>query len=396
MKKFYSLLAVISILILFQSCENRNQNKLKKSYFAKADTTLSIIYNFYGVNSSPLLKETYPVDSDLNVTYLGSAASQASENRCAYLWPYSGLFSAVNVLQETTKKGKYKSLLTDTVLVGLEEYYDDTRLPFGYASYIDSISDRFYDDNIWLGIDFTDAYLSQGNPLYLQKAELLWNFVWSGYDTKLGGGIYWHEQGKNGKNTCSNAPAAVFALKLYLSTKKDSYLQLGTQLYQWTQQTLQDPSDKLYFDNKNLDGKVDTTKYSYNSGQMIQAASLLYKITKEEKYLLQAKEVAESSFLYFFDPFITEIDDFMMVKNNNVWFTAVLLRGFLELYSITQDDGYIIHFEKGLDYAWDHARDSDGLFSTDWSGKEKNVKKWLLTQAAMVEMYARIANFLKQ
>ena len=31
-----------------------------------------------------------------------------------------------------------------------------------------------------------------------------------------------------------------------------------------------DPSDFVYWDNKNLQGKVDPAKYTYNSGQMIQ------------------------------------------------------------------------------------------------------------------------------
>ena len=33
-----------------------------------------------------------------------------------------------------------------------------------------------------------------------------------------------------------------------------------------------------------------------------------------------------------------------------------------------------------------YARDDKGLFNTDLSGKSKDDKKWLLTQAAMIEM----------
>jgi len=38
-----------------------------------------------------------------------------------------------------------------------------------------------------------------------------------------------------------------------------------------------------------------------------------------------------------------------------------------------------------------YARDDKGLFNTDLCGKSKDDKKWLLTQAAMIEMYARLA-----
>ena len=66
-----------------------------------------------------------------------------------------------------------------------------------------------------------------------------------------------------------------------------------------------------------------------------------------------------------------------------------MLRGFIELYHLDNNKTYIDAFDKNLDYAWTHTRDNNGLFNTDWSGEKKDDKKWLLTQAAMVEMYAR-------
>lgn len=42
---------------------------------------------------------------------------------------------------------------------------------------------------------------------------------------------------------------------------------------------LQDSTDYLYFDNIFLDGKIDRSKYAYNSGQMMQSATLLYQFT---------------------------------------------------------------------------------------------------------------------
>ena len=112
-------------------------------------------------------------------------------------------------------KQKYKKLLENKVLPGLEEYFDTRREPFAYSSYISNqpLSDRFYDDNVWLGIDFTDSYRMTKKQAYLEKAELIWEFILSGKDEVLGGGIYWCEQKKRVKNTCSNAPGAVFALK---------------------------------------------------------------------------------------------------------------------------------------------------------------------------------------
>lgn len=83
-----------------------------------------------------------------------------------------------------------------------------------------------------------------------------------------------------------------------------------------------------------------------------------------------------------------------MVGKGNVWFTAVMMRGFDELYKTDGDPKYMDDFVRNLDYAWNNARDTScGLFHEDWSGKEKDAKKWLLTQAAMVEMQAIAASY---
>ena len=80
-----------------------------------------------------------------------------------------------------------------------------------------------------------------------------------------------------------------------------------------------------------------------------------------------------------------------MLNKGNVWFTAVMLRGYIELYQIDQNKTYLDAFQKNLDRAWIYMRDAEnGLFNKDWSGKEKEDSKWLLTQFAMVEMYARM------
>lgn len=111
---------------------------------------------------------------------------------------------------------------------------------------------------------------------------MVWRFIESGTDDKLGYGIYWCEQKKNGKNTCSNAPGSVYASKLFLATGDSSYLQAGIRLFEWTKENLQDPADGLYFDNKSLNGEIGRAKFAYNSGQMMQSAALLYRITGEK------------------------------------------------------------------------------------------------------------------
>lgn len=393
MKSLHFLLGITCIASL-TGCVSSAQVE-PNSNLDRARQTLDSLYLNYSVDNSSLLRENYPFDEQHTVTYLASEEQANIPNQFSYLWPYSGTFSAVNALFEATHDKKYKKLLDSRVLPGLEEYFDTQRVPNAYSSYIRTApaSDRFYDDNVWLGIDFTDTYQMTQEQKYLDKAQLIWKFIESGTDSILGGGIYWCEQKKESKNTCSNAPGSVLALKLFKATNDSSYFEKGKKLYEWTQRNLQDSADYLYFDNIRLDGKIGKAKLAYNSGQMMQSAALLYQLTKNPIYLKDAQNIAKECFNYFFTDFTpaTNEEAFRMLKKGDIWFTAVMLRGFIELYQIDKDKTYINAFNKSLSYAWDNARDEKGLFNTDLSGKSKDERKWLLTQAAMVEMYARLA-----
>ena len=178
---------------------------------------------------------------------------------------------------------------------------------------------------------------------------------------------------------------------MHQATQDNAYLKEGKELYEWTKKNLEDPKDHLYFDNISLNKKIGRAKFAYNSGQMMQAAALLYQTTKQKSYLKDAQNIAEACHKHFFTHFISPDGQiFRLLKKGNIWFTAVMLRGFIELYQIDHNKTYLTDFQKSLDYAWHHARDERGLFQTDWSGTDKNEKKWLLTQAAFIEMYGRL------
>ncbi|MCS4228850.1 glycoside hydrolase family 76 protein [Sphingobacterium sp. BIGb0165] len=386
---------ITTTLLLTGLCYLTAQAQIKKGQFSgRAQKTLDVVYDKYGGAENKLLIEKYPFDENFKADYLNNNEQAGQQKKYAYLWPFSGSFSAVNALMELSKdKADHQKVLDQKVLVGLREYRDEQRTPVGYASYINSApaSDRFYDDNIWLGIDFTDSYIQTKKADYLKNAKEIWAFVKSGEDNKLGGGIYWCEQKKESKNACSNAPAAVFALKLFEATKEKNYLNEGRRLYEWTKTGLQDPDDKLYWDNIHLNGKVDKAKYSYNSGQMLQAAALLYKLTKEKEYLMDAQQLAEACLSYFFQT--RDGIDFPILKNSNVWFHAVMMRGYISLFEQDGNRKYMDIFAKNLDLAWHKMRDQDGLFDADWTLEKPKKSKWLLDQCAFVEMYGRLAKF---
>jgi rhamnogalacturonyl hydrolase YesR len=387
---------VLGVCLLVASSSLKGCNDGGESqYIEKSRLTLNRVFELYGAGYNHLFNETYPYQEGNKVTYLAGEDTLKGK-RVAYLWPTSGIFSGVNTLLRETGDSEYEDMLNNVIIPGLGNYFDEVRQPACYQSYIVQAgeSDRFYDDNVWLAIDFLEAYKLTENQTFLDRSETLWNFILSGWDNQLGGGIYWCEQKKASKNTCSNAPAAVLALKLYEVTQDDYYFDWATKIYNWTKDNLKDPEDHLYFDNVSLDGGIDRRKFTYNSGQMLQASVLFYKLTGDESYLKEAEAIAESAINHFTVNFPTpEGKDIRLFKGSDNWFNVIMFRGFEELYSVNNNLVYINIFKDNLDYLWNHARDEDGLFSKSWGEGDDGNPKWLLDQASMIEFYASISKY---
>ncbi len=367
----------------------------EKDDLTRAKSTLQAILRLYDAGHNNLLKEFYPEKPGNNVRYM-VAGDTIIAPRVAYLWPASGVFSAVNALLKTTSDKEFRQLLERKILPGLEQYCDTIRKPSCYQSYITLTgkSDRYYDDNVWLALDFCESYILTGKKEYLEKSINLWRFIISGWDDQLSGGIYWCEQKKESKNTCSNAPASVLAFKLFEATHDSTYFNWGLRIYDWTKINLQDSTDHLYFDNKNLSGRISRRKYTYNSGQMLQATAMIYKLTGNKTYLDEARHIAKSAIDYFTEEFTTpEGKKIKLFKNTGNWFNSILFRGYIELYYIDKDPQYLTLFRDNMNQIWNHVRSKDGLFSKDWKGEKEDQYKSVLDQASLVAMWATLADF---
>jgi uncharacterized protein YyaL (SSP411 family) len=155
---------------------------------------------------------------------------------------------------------------------------------------------------------------------------------------------------------------------------------------------LQDSTDFLYFDNKNLKGKIGRKKYTCNSGQMLQATAMIYKLTGNKEYLDEAQHIAKSAINYFTEEFVTnEGKRIKLFKNTGNWFNAILFRGYIELYRLDKNSQYVSIFSDNMDQLWNHVRDKNGLFSKDWKGQNDDEYKWVLDQASLVEIWATLS-----
>lgn len=377
------------IILFFGLGLNLFATNPESKYLERAEFLFQKVWNLYRVPELKLFSEYYPNSYKPNLTYFQDNTDKKARE-ASYLWPMSGVFSSVNILEEIDPV-KYRQF-QDSMVFAVELYYDSVRTPSGYQAYPIKLdkSDRYYDDNGLVGIDYVDAYESTRNMKYLLKAKEVFHFIKSGWSDDFGGGVSWLEGVRDQKPACSNGKATVLALKLYQATHEIEYLKEGLLFYNWMLSYLEDQNRHIIWNSfLTENAKIDSSLYTYNTGTMIQSSARLYSITGDEKYLLKAKQLAQGSMAYFQKRMtngVPYIDDLP-------WFIVVLFRGYQELYQIDHNSEYVDFIIKSADWAWENARDDAGLVYKDWTGRtdERILPKWLLDESCMIELYARIA-----
>ncbi|MFD1630829.1 glycoside hydrolase family 76 protein [Pseudopedobacter beijingensis] len=305
--------------------------------------------------------------------YYETTDSSKNENKHSWLWPLCAYLQATNEM-EVLFPG---SNAMKSAMKAVDKYWANTKPVPAYQDYVnkEKITTKYYDDNEWVAITYLDAYKRNAKKKYLKEAKKIYNFILFGLDSVTGGGIYWREKDMTTKNTCSNGPGILVALRLYQQNPKPEYLKTAIDVYNWTKSRLQSP-EGIYWDHIQIPSlKINKDTYTYNTGTMLQSAVILYNITKDAKYLEEAKLLAKAGKAHFF-------------KNkrlpNEYWFNAVMLRGYIELYKIDKNTEWIDFFKIDADEIWDKERNEQNLLGT-------RSEKRLIDQGAMIEIYALLA-----
>ena len=158
------------------------------------------------------------------------------------------------------------------------------------------LSNNFYDDMEWLSLSTLRAYSATNDATYLTAAHTLWTDIQTGENSNQGGGIAWRKNQLDYKNTPANAPAIIFAARLYMLEKNEADLATAKRLYTWLKKTLLDPSGIIWDGiNGDGDGKISKWKFTYNQGVFIGAALELYHATKDAAYLTDAVNTANAT-----------------------------------------------------------------------------------------------------
>jgi rhamnogalacturonyl hydrolase YesR len=261
-----------------------------------------------------------------------------------YVWLQSVMFSnlvAAARIEPATYGPRLQKYFT-----ALDAYWDqDVKIP-GYepAPTRGNGHDKYYDDNEWLVITFLEAYETNRDARYLKRADETLKFVLSGWDEERGGGIWWHEEHRDGtKNACANGPAAVCCLRLarLRAGDADALVKQAQKIVAWTIGALQ-AEDGLFDDRRVVaTGEVKRGKLTYNSALMLRALLGLYRATGKEEYLAQAQRIGKAADWF--------LDEKTGVYRDAVRYSHFMVEADLELYRTTKNEHLLKRAKTNVD-----------------------------------------------
>lgn len=276
----------------------------------------------------------------------------------AYMWGAGVQLSALTAAARVDR-AQYLNRLA-TYAAALDAYWAEHNGIAGYDVQPAQLEpDRYYDDNAWIVLAMLEAHALTKDTRYLERAQATMRFVLSGEDDRLGGGIYWRENTRDSKNTCSNAPAIVGCLLLRRATGDAEYAATAQRLFNWTNSHLQDEEDGLYWDNVNLSGRIDRRKFTYNTALMIRAHCLLYETTGHDEYQTEAQRLAAAAAARWID------GESGAVKDSGR-FAHLLLEALLAVDRATGERRWHGPVNKCLTFVHTRLRDSRGHYGSRW------------------------------
>ena len=309
---------------------------------ATAGATEPSVYQYRAREVTEHIQKTF-FDPKTGV-YLKSLSIQKPD----YVWLQGVMFSNL-VAAARYDPATYGPRL-ENYFTALDAYWDPKVAIPGYeaAPTRGNGDDKYYDDNAWLVIAFLEAYETNHDPRYLNRADATLKFVLSGWDGAIGGGIWWHQNHKDGtKNTCANGPSAVGCLRLarFHVRDRDALVAKARQIVEWTKSALQD-DDGLFDDRKVVaTGEIKRGKLTYNSALMLRAMLGLYRATGEQAYLDQAQKIGKAADWF--------LDAKTGVYRDAVRYAHFMVEADLELYRTTHEPYLLDRARKNVDAFYD-------------------------------------------
>ncbi|OXU15926.1 glycoside hydrolase family 76 protein [Sedimentisphaera salicampi] len=308
-----------------------------------------------------------------------------SDRTSAYVWGqgivFGALAAAARVDQSYLAEAEALADLIQT------NYWCTSGGLSAYNASAGGCGDRYTDDNAWIVLAMLELYDITGNDVYIQRSEQAMDFIMefeNGTANTPSGGIRWHESNTCGTRTCSTAPVCLANLVLYSKTSKAEYLQNGLRIYQWALDYGLQSDRGTFYEGVHCNGTLDYVKLGYDTAPFLQAAVELYKITDDQQYLRQAKNMAYA------------LETEMINARTNAlhqtgkWGGHDMTNAFVDLYEVDQNQRWINLAAGYLRFLHDNCK-TEGRYPEDWSSTSGDFTDDLIDQASAARAYWTLA-----
>jgi hypothetical protein len=327
--------------------------------------------------------------------YAEQTPQAATDNPHSYLWEFREATEAARDMAALPHRGQAYTADAAERFDTLQLYFNPRDGRPGYDSYLPAPlgqdGDVFYDDNAVVGLSLLDQYRATGDRTFLDRAETAYGTVSRGWDTDQSktcpGGMDWVDTPTNTIRAANvTGLAAELAARLYQADPDSRFLTSAKTWYGWNRDCLRQ-APGLYNNDRDDDGTVNTTLWTYNSGAMVGAATALYRDTGDRGYLGKAVEDADASLAYWTQG--TRLHDQPAV------FNAFYFADLAQLDAVRPDPRYRAAAAAYAEQTWQHNRDAaTGLFRFQPSGGgdyDPAGPAQTLEQSALVQILAGLA-----
>lgn len=305
--------------------------------------------------------------------------SDGLQDRGYVLWPVVVAFRAL-AEAERLEPGRWGRALRAAFL-SMERYYDPEAGAYNAWLTFPGNNDKYYDDNGWAVLGLIAAFEATGERRYLDRgAELFDRFLERGADVSgRPGGVRWgtdpDKPGTEDRNACSTEAVALAALGLAgHGHRRERCVALARRLLEWLEENLVD-RDGLVRDGLFApDWRVNTTKWTYNTGNLIRAWVDWSALSTDRSGLERAECLAEAACdrtKALYDTVVPDPDSRHWY--DSTFFAEHLADGLLRLGHATGLAKWRTEVERHAEFALRFVRDSDGLY---W----RNLRPWRIAE----------------
>lgn len=269
--------------------------------------------------------------------------------------------------------------MLETFIDAYEATKDPAYLEYvkGFASDFESRHGRswlwneYNDDIMWITIAYLRIYLLTGEKSYYSAAKSAYDGVYNrAWSDDLGGGFFWKNDNKT-KNACVNGPAAIAACYIYQISKDEKYINQAKATIDWMVANNNLYSNGQVYDSYPLSGDKNKWSSTYNQGTFIGACTLIYQNTNEEKYLGYADDTVKYTVKTMFNNGVVNVED---GDNHDLHGFKGILTRWIYRYAVFKNDRSVLEWlQLNAQTAYSN-QNSKGLIWTSWGNKTDDSK----------------------